>query len=114
MVTLEGEVEGDYQRNAIKTAVESITGVQGINNCIVVKPKTTPADIKQKIMAAFRRSAVLDAEKISVEIIGSTAVLDGKVRSLSEREDAENATWAAPGISKVVNKIELEIQELVL
>lgn len=114
IVTLEGEVDWEYQRKAIETAVESIIGVRNINNCILVKPQTTPADIKHKIHAAFRRSANIDSEKISVDVIGNKIVLKGKVRSIAERDDAENAAWSAPGISKVENYLELEMQELVL
>ncbi|MDA9555542.1 BON domain-containing protein [Pelobium sp.] len=109
IIKLEGEVEWDYQRNNAKMAVENLTGVRSVINLITVKPKLTAADIQRKISAALHRSATVDSEKIMAEVIGSKVVLTGKVRSFAEKEDAENAAWAAPGIVNVENKLEIEI-----
>jgi osmotically-inducible protein OsmY len=59
---------------------------------------------------AFHRSATLDAEKIEVEVQGSKVVLKGKVRSWAEKNDAENAVWAAPGVNKVENNLEIDME----
>jgi osmotically-inducible protein OsmY len=66
-VTLEGEVEWHYQRERAEDAVQRLRGVKGISNLIRVKPKIVPADIKHKIEEAFRRSAEIDANRITVE-----------------------------------------------
>jgi hypothetical protein len=65
-VTLEGEVEWHYQRERTEDAVQRLRGVKGISNLIRIKPKTVPADIKRKIDEAFRRSAEIDANRITV------------------------------------------------
>jgi len=65
-------------------------------------------DIKRKIEAAFRRSAEIDASRITVEANGSEVVLRGAVRSWAERLEAEQAAWRAPGVAKVDNRIRLE------
>jgi osmotically-inducible protein OsmY len=104
-VTLEGEVEWEYQRQSARNAVVNLIGVKSVINTIMLKVKATPKDIQQKIIAAFHRTATIDAEKVSVEINGAKAILRGTVRSYAEKDDAEEAAWAAPGITNVVNEL---------
>jgi osmotically-inducible protein OsmY len=110
-VKLEGEVEWEYQRTMAKTAIENLAGVRFVINLITVKPKISPSDIQEKIIAAFHRSATVDSSKIRAEVEGSKVTLSGTVRSIAEKEDAENAAWFAPGVMSVVNKIEIEVPE---
>ena len=111
IVTLEGEVNWDYQRNAAKAAVQNLVGVLRINNFITIKPTVTSGNVKQKITAAFFRSATIDADRISVEVLDNHVTLTGKVRSFSEKEDAESAAWSAPGVSHVENRLIVEEEE---
>jgi osmotically-inducible protein OsmY len=106
-VTLEGEVEWQYQREWAEKAVWNVRGVKGITNDIKVRPQV-PVDIKRKIEAALRRSAVIDASRILVEASGSEVILRGTVRSWAEREEVERAAWRAPGVSHVDNRIRVE------
>jgi osmotically-inducible protein OsmY len=104
-ITLEGEVEWNYQREAAENAVRRLRGVRGISNFIQVKPRVAPTDIKRKIEEAFRRSAEIDANRVTVEAHGGEIILKGSVRSWAERDEAERAAWAAPGVTKVDNRI---------
>jgi osmotically-inducible protein OsmY len=106
-VTLEGTVDYYYQKSAAESDVRYIAGVRGVTNAIVVTPKVSPTDIRTKIEEALKRSAQLDASRISVETEGSKVILSGTVRSWAEREEAEMAAWAAPGVTEVENRIKV-------
>ena len=108
VVTLDGSVEWDFQRAAAGKAVAKLASVQEVLNRITLKPKITPSDLKQKIQAAFLRDATIDASRVQVEVLGSKVTLRGQVRSLAEKEEAEKAAWAAPGIVFVENMLEVE------
>jgi osmotically-inducible protein OsmY len=104
-VTLEGEVEWQYQRQTAENVVRRIKGVKGVSNTILLKPRAEPTEVKRKIQEALRRSAEVDANRIEVEARGGEVVLKGTVRSWIEREEAERAAWAAPGVTKVEDRI---------
>jgi len=105
-ITLEGTVQFHYERVAAEYAVRAITGAKGVTNLISVKPpETSPKDIKHRIEQAFERAADLDAQTISVEAKEGKVTLRGTVKSWAEREQAEYAAWAAPGVSHVDNAI---------
>ncbi|WP_199139796.1 BON domain-containing protein [Pedobacter sp. ASV12] len=113
VVRLDGEAEWDFQRTQAKKAIEKLAGVKTVLNFITLKPHAEPVDIQQKIEAAFKRSATVDSKKVSVDVIGSKVVLHGKVRSFAEKQDAENAAWAAPGVLAIDNQLEIEVPEMI-
>lgn len=104
-VTLEGEVEWYHQRNYAERALRWIKGLKGVSNLIRLKPQVAPTEIKRKIEEAFQRSALIDANRLTVEVSVGGVTLSGTVRSWAEREVAERTAWAAPGVISVDNRI---------
>lgn len=106
-VTLSGTVNWEYQKDAAKVAIQNLSGLKGVTNLITVKASVLSKDVRQKIVAAFHRSATLDAQRIQVEIRGSSVILTGEVRSWAERDDAEKAAWNAQGVTDVENNLRI-------
>ena len=104
-VTLEGSVEWNYQRERAAQVVRRVRGVKGVTNLIELQPRVPPVEVKHKIEQAFRRSAELDANRITVETEGGVVTLRGTVRSWAERQEAERVAWATPGVVRVNNLI---------
>jgi osmotically-inducible protein OsmY len=104
-ITLEGSAEWQYQKTTAENAVRKIKGVKGVTNVILLKPAAEPTDIQRKIQEAFKRSAEVDANRITVETKGSEVILKGTVRSWTEREEAERVAWSAPGVTHVEDRI---------
>ena len=106
-VTLRGQVDWHYQRAAAFKAASRISGVKGVTNLIDVRSKASPTDVRERIQAAFKRSSAIDANAIDIEVDGGTVRLTGRVRGWNERRVAEDAAWAAPGVTKVEDGIVL-------
>jgi osmotically-inducible protein OsmY len=98
-VTLRGEVEWQYQKNAAYDAVRDLSGVVGVSNLVELAPRLSAVDVKKRIEEAFQRDAEVEAEAIRIDVQGRKVTLSGKVKTWSERRAAERAAWSAPGIS---------------
>ncbi len=107
-ITLSGHVSYGYQKTMAEDAVRYLLGVKGVLNYIDVRPAVKTTDIKQKIESAFQRQAALDAKDISINVTDSAVVLQGSVHSWREKDDAAIAAWAAPGVTKVDNNLQVQ------
>lgn len=107
IVTLGGEVDWNYQRTEAEYDMRKLTGVKAVINNILVKPNVRTEDVRAKIRAALERTAEVEANNVTVTVSGSTVTLAGKVNAWTEREAVERAAWSAPGVTQVVDRIEL-------
>ncbi|MFJ2536029.1 BON domain-containing protein [Pseudomonas sp. NPDC087614] len=104
-VTIEGNVEWQYQKDAVKALIQQLQGIVGIDNFLAIKPKDSIQDIKTLIEEALARSAELDAGKIHVTVHGNQVTLEGTVNRWLERKAVEHTAWAVPGVYRVENHL---------
>ncbi|MFN3515169.1 MAG: BON domain-containing protein [Phenylobacterium sp.] len=107
-VILTGEVEHGYQRDAVERCVRGEKGVRRLTNHIVVRPRATAPDLTARIEEAFVRQARTDAAPVQVVVEDGQVRLEGRVRAAFQREIAELAVRAAPGVAGVDNRIHVE------
>lgn len=108
-VNLAGQVPWNYQRNAAEQAVRHLEGVVTVSNTITLAPQADPDEVKEKVQAALQRQATADAKSIHVETRGGKVTLTGNASTWQAIEDAANAAWAAPGVTDVVDQVELSM-----
>jgi osmotically-inducible protein OsmY len=100
-VTLEGDVDWRFQKQAAEADIRNLPGVMGVSNAIEIKPKAQVSNVEAQIKAAFRRNAEFEAENIVITLDGRTVTLTGQVGSYHERTLAAETAWSAPGVAQV-------------
>ena len=106
-VTLSGEVDWRYQANRARDKIDGLPGVKAVSNLIQIKPKVSGKDVKEQIEQALKRDAELEAKTIRVSVLNGKVTLEGNVHTWHDREVAEQAAWAAPGVQDVVDRIRI-------
>ena len=105
-VTLTGTAEWQFQRDEAEFVAGNILGVVAVDSEIeLVAPGPSAGDVKHSIKKAMERNAKLDADGVSVESSNGQVTLHGTVSSWAEHDDAVDAAWAAPGVTRVKDKI---------
>ncbi|QEG00278.1 periplasmic protein [Stieleria maiorica] len=102
-IKVSGAVEHRYQKAAVDRVLRHLRGVQRITNDVGVAPPQATSGIKETIESAFRRSAMLNARALTVEVEDSTVTITGDVHSLSELAEVERTAWSAGGVHTVQN-----------
>jgi osmotically-inducible protein OsmY len=110
VVTLAGTAAWQYQREEAEFVTENVTGVvEVVDKIELVQPAAPSAsEVRDDIGRAFRRSAVVDADRLHVATEGGTVTITGTVRSWAEHDDALAAAWSAPGVVEVRDEISVE------
>jgi osmotically-inducible protein OsmY len=106
-VYLTGEVDWQFQKDEAGKAVSHLTGVYVVQNQIQIKSPIQVTNVREKIQKALERAAELDASRITVRAEGGKVILEGKVRGWFERDLAEQAAWSAPGVTQVLDHIQI-------
>jgi len=105
VVTLEGQVTWNFEREAAERAIRYLTGVVSVFNDITLTPKAAVSQVKEKVEAALHRQATSDANSIHIDTSGGKVTLTGHASSFRSIEDAASAAWAAPGVTEVVDRM---------
>jgi osmotically-inducible protein OsmY len=106
-VTLTGELDWGYQFASAEQCIRPLAGVRGLFNKIVIKPRVKGDDIAKQITAALTRQAMREARHIGIEVEGGVVTLSGKVHSLAEHDAAMGVAFSAPGVSRVVDHLQV-------
>ncbi len=104
-VTLNGDVDWQYQRNYAERQVEGVKGVKSVLNTINIRKRAAAYDVKKEIIQALHRHATVEAANVNVAVVDGTVTLTGEIDNYFDMNLVENAAWAAPGVSKVVDKL---------
>ncbi len=107
-VTLNGELDWDYQRRSVERMVRPLMGVTGVTDNIQLKQQPSPADLTATIQGALTRQALREAKRIDISIQNGAVTLRGPVHSWAERSAVEGAVWSAPGVTSVLNRLSVE------
>lgn len=109
-ITLEGEVEWRFQRDAAARAVRNLAGVRGVtNNLSITIKRASASDVGKSIKEALERRADRTAEHINVATLGSVVTLTGSVPSFGDRRAVEGAAWSAPGVTDVHDELAVSV-----
>jgi len=104
-VSLSGEVDWEFQRQAAVSSVRYLLGVRGVTNAVTLRKHAAAKDVKSKIESALQRLAHQDSKAVSVEVLDGTVTLSGTTHSYLERDTIEAAAWNAAGVQRVVDRI---------
>lgn len=110
-VTLEGNVNWNYQREATKNSVTNLMGVRGISNNIKINPEIKEKVEKRAIEKAFQRNWAINYDEIDVDVYDNNVRLTGNVDSYYQKDEAERIAWNAPGVWSVNNDLEVGYYE---
>jgi VCBS repeat-containing protein len=106
-MTLQGQVDWNYQRDSAEQAVRNLEGVVSVYNTITIKSRVSVGQVKEKVQTALKRQARADAKSIHVDTSGGTVTLSGNASSWAAAHDAVSAAWSAPGVTAVVNDLRI-------
>ena len=104
-VTLTGTVVWNFEKEAAEADIQTLSGVIGVSNNIMLNPTVNASNVKDDIERAFRRSWYYDPNTINVVVHGGAIELSGEVSTWNARQLAGSAAWSAPGATSIKNDI---------
>jgi osmotically-inducible protein OsmY len=109
VVTLEGQVAWNYQREAAERAVRRLVGVTAVTNAMTLAAQTSAVEVKERIQVALQRQAKADSKSIDVDASNGKVTLSGHASSWQSIEDAANAAWGVSGVTEVVDHVRVQM-----
>lgn len=109
-VTLFGELEWNYQKEAAKEAVVNLIGVKGVSNYISIKSQSDTVINSTALWLALENHYELDSQNIEIEVLDSKIILKGTVDSWYQKEIAGRIAWKTPGVIHVSNELVMEAE----
>ncbi len=106
-VTLEGELEWNFQRETARKLVANLLGVKGVTNKITIKTEHLGPIDKDTILAAISRDWSINNDEIDISVLDKKVTLSGLVHSLYQKHQAEKIVWSTPGVWFVENNLEV-------
>lgn len=106
-ITLTGEVDSYYHKNAIEQEVRRLHSVVGVSNQVMVKPGVVVSNITENIRSALHRSWFVDPNTVTINSDGGKVQLTGTANSVHDRQLAATIAWAAGGVTDVENNLEI-------
>ncbi|MBJ7311510.1 BON domain-containing protein [Rugamonas sp. CCM 8940] len=107
-VSLSGAVAWQYQRQAAKRAVRTLSGVRGVSDSIAIRPAVSLTALRQDIVDALLRNDKQGARRIVVQVDGAQVTLSGSVASWDDRELAKQSAWGTPGVCSVIDQMQMQ------
>jgi len=107
VVTLTGELDYHFRRRNVLDQIEHVAGVVDVIDQMTVKPKVSASDVEDRIRNALDRHAEIESENVTVRVLDGTVTLEGTAESLDEMDRIEQAAWAGPGVTNVINNLRL-------
>lgn len=107
-ITLEGDVQWNYQKEAAYRIIKKLSGIRGVSNRITIKSDTNDKIEKLAIVSALARNWSIKESDIIVNVLNNKVSLSGTVGSWYEKDEAERQAWKAPGVELVDNDIVVE------
>lgn len=104
-VTLTGQVDWHYEKDAAEQDVRRLHGVTGVTNQATIKPRVSASNISDDITHALHRAWFLFPDDIKVSAKGGRVRLTGTVHSPHDRQVAASTAWSAPGTTAVENDL---------
>ena len=104
-ITLEGEVQWNFEKEEALNTLLHLEGVVGITDHIEINSSGVITADQECIAQALRKSWALHACDILVAVHGSLVTLIGTVHSLYQKEEAGRIAWKTPGVEKLENKL---------
>ncbi|HOS47100.1 MAG TPA: BON domain-containing protein [Bacteroidia bacterium] len=107
-VTLDGEVNWNFERESAKKAISCLAGVKVVISNLRVKPESHDEVEKAQIESALDRNWAIDSDDIEVIVSGTKVTLNGTVDTWYQKNEAERIAWNAPGVWTVINSLAVE------